>query len=212
MQRANSALLLLIVIGLVVQTGASCAADPQVNPIASETSTAEPAAEPEPTAAADEVVEIAPERWSALKAEIRGKFPNVAQLSVDELKSLLSVETERPLLLDVREAGEFEVSHLEGARLVIDEASALEALGDAPLDHKVVLYCSVGYRSSSLAKKLEARGYTNVFNLEGSIFEWVNRGERVVSETESVKLVHPYDSNWGLLLRRDYWSPLSESE
>jgi len=199
----------------------SCAADPQVGQAAPTAEVSVVVDEPQPESApepapetppvADEVV-VAPEKWASLKAEIRGKFPGVAQLSVDELKHWLEEQEAKPLLLDVREPSEFAVSHLEGALLANDEAVALQALRDAPLDRRVVLYCSVGYRSSALAEKLSKRGYTNVFNLEGSIFEWANRGEHVVTEREPVKQVHPYDSEWGLLLRRDYWSPLSESE
>ena len=206
-----------LVLALGTLLGVGCAADPQIEETAT---TAEPALvadelevapAPETPPNADEVV-VAPEKWASLKAEIRDRFPEVAQLSVDELKRWLQNEEERPLLLDVREPKEFGVSHLEGARLANNEAVALDALGDAPLNRRVVLYCSVGYRSSALAEKLEERGYTNVFNLEGSIFEWANRGERVVTELEPVKLAHPYDSEWGLLLRRDYWSSLSESK
>jgi hypothetical protein len=38
-----------------------------------------------------------------------------------------------------------------------------------PKDRPVVAYCAVGWRSSALAEKLKAQGYTNVGNLEGLI-------------------------------------------
>ncbi len=157
-------------------------------------------------------VEVAPERWAKLKAEIREAFPGVDQLSTEELKRLLERGDGAPLLLDVREADEFVVSHLEHARLATNEDEALSALGKTPLDRKIVLYCSVGYRSSALAEKLKARGYTNVFNLEGSIFEWANNGDKIYADGRPVRSVHPYDSDWGRLLRSDYWSDMGDSE
>ncbi len=42
-------------------------------------------------------------------------------------------------------------------------------------ESKVVVYCSVGYRSEKIAEKLKAAGYKNVFNLYGGIFEWENQ-------------------------------------
>lgn len=199
-----------LALSLVALGGWGCAAEPEVAADEPETEVTLPVVtEDEPAEAAAPVIEtlvVAPERWAELKAEIRGKFPGVDQLSVAELGDWLSAVREPPVLLDVREAKEYAVSHLEGALLARDEAAALEALGDAPLDRPVVLYCSVGYRSSALAEKLEARGYTSVHNLEGSIFEWVNRGQPIVSAGTPVKSVHPYDTDWGQLLRRDFWA------
>ena len=48
-----------------------------------------------------------------------------------------------------------------------------------------------------------ARGFTNVRNLEGSIFEWANQGHPVERAGAPVNEVHPYDESWGTLLRED---------
>jgi len=154
------------------------------------------------------VLEAGGPSWGALKAEIRSKFPDVERTSVDELAARLDAGDGAPILLDVRAPQEYEVSHLPGARLATDRDGALKALAGAAKDDDIVVYCSVGYRSASLARELAKAGYTHVRNLEGSIFEWANTGHPVVHGDEPTKLVHPYDANWGRLLERSLWSPL----
>ena len=65
----------------------------------------------------------------------------------------------------------------------------------------MVVYCSVGYRSAELARKLTARGHANVANLEGSLFAWANEGRPVYAGTRLADRVHPYDAAWGSLLK-----------
>lgn len=55
--------------------------------------------------------------------------------------------------------------------------------------------------TAELARKLAARGYTNVVNLEGSLFAWANEGRPVYAGGQLASRVHPYDSAWGGLLR-----------
>jgi rhodanese-related sulfurtransferase len=139
--------------------------------------------------------------WPSIKEQIRSDFPDVTTITPEELESRLDgPEAERPILLDVREAEEFAVSHLAGAIRVQPGSDASETLESIPKDALIVAYCSVGYRSSELAERLMARGYTNVVNLEGSIFEWANEGHPVERDGSLVEQVHPYDPNWGKLL------------
>ena len=62
------------------------------------------------------------------------------------------------------------------------------------------------------AAKLQRRGYTNVHNLEGSIFEWANSGRALSRADGPATAVHPYDAEWGRLLERELWSPLDGSD
>ena len=141
--------------------------------------------------------------WSMTLKTIRTKFPTVAHISTDTLQSWLDKSPQRePLLLfDVREPEEYAVSHLQGAQPVPSKDEALKALQGAPSDQRIVLYCSVGYRSSELAQFLMKRGYTEIYNLEGSIFAWANEGRPVYQGKERVQVVHPYDKTWGRLLK-----------
>ncbi len=139
--------------------------------------------------------------WAVVRQQVRTAFPEVRQLSTDTLAARLE-RGEVPMLLDVRTEAEYAVSHLPGARHLDPEAAA-EALAGVPKDAPLVTYCSVGYRSSEMARRLQAAGFTNVANLEGSLFQWANEGRRVVRDGGTVRQVHPYDEVWGRLLKKD---------
>jgi len=136
----------------------------------------------------------------ATKLRIRRDFPEVARLSVTELDARLRQPGPAPLLLDVRAAREYQISHLKGARRADDITTARRWLGDAPPEREVVVYCSVGQRSANLARQLSRAGYTHVRNLEGSLFEWANTGHPVYRGEEVVGVVHPFNEKWGRLL------------
>lgn len=152
--------------------------------------------------------------WPRVKDKIRSEFPGVRQVDSHELQGLLAgPEHRRPLLLDVRRGEEYAVSHLGGALQIDPDLSEPEALlaalgeGTTP-STPIVLYCSVGYRSSRMAERLMVLGFEDVASLEGSIFEWANRGLPLARGEESVAVVHPYDARWGRLLDRRYHAPL----
>lgn len=142
-----------------------------------------------------------------LKSALRAELPDVPRIGVGELAQRLQAG-ETPLLLDVRAEREYAVSHLAGAlRAETPEAAEALLVGE-PKTREVIVYCSVGYRSGHLAQALRRAGWTNVRNLEGSIFEWANTGHAVWRGDESVREVHPYDTQWGRLLDRSLWSGL----
>lgn len=135
----------------------------------------------------------------SIREVIRKKFPDVRQLPTRELAAWLG-DTNRPapLLADARKPEEFAISHLPGAHH-LDSVAAVKATLQSN-SQPVVVYCSVGYRSSVLAEKLQKAGVTNVFNLDGSIFAWANEGRPVFRGTNTVQQVHPYSKKWGALL------------
>ncbi|MGD1929474.1 MAG: rhodanese-like domain-containing protein [Leptolyngbyaceae cyanobacterium] len=137
--------------------------------------------------------------WLWVKRYVRRQFPNAPRLTTDELAMWLASDRPTPLLIDVRKTDEYHTSHLPGAR----HLPTLAAIQQAPIPSKatVILYCSVGYRSARLVQQLQAAGYQSVFNLEGSIFEWYNRGYPVVSSQATAPPIHPYNRLWGLLLK-----------
>ena len=64
-------------------------------------------------------------------------------------------------------------------------------------DQKVVVYCSIGYRSEKIGEQLQQLGYKDVHNLYGSIFEWVNAGNEVVdAKNNKTRKVHTYNRKW----------------
>lgn len=142
--------------------------------------------------------------WSAVNRMIANDHPEARHLSTDSLAVLLADSTRaQPLLLDTRPPEEYRVSHLPGARRIDPDATSFPMLDDVPRDTLIVAYCSVGYRSSGIAERLQEAGFTNVYNLEGSIFRWANEGRPVYRDGQPVRHVHPYDALWGQLLDRE---------
>ncbi len=147
--------------------------------------------------------------WNEIREDIGKSFPDVPQLSAADLAAWLADEDRpAPLLLDVRDAKEFAVSRLPGAILAPDLDRVLGLLADEDFarDRPVVVYCSVGWRSSEVGQELIESGRASVFNLDGSIFAWANEGRPLVGGGEvATSRVHPYDRRWGRLLAREKW-------
>ena len=142
--------------------------------------------------------------WFLLKKSLRHKFAKVEWISTSELADWLSDKRRpAPLLLDVRTVEEWNVSHLPGARRIEPSATAEEAAKGQRKETPIVIYCAVGYRSGEVAERLRVAGFTNVRNLEGSIFQWANEHRPLVHENASVTQVHPYNGFWGRLLSDD---------
>lgn len=79
-----------------------------------------------------------------------------------------------PLLLDVREPWEYEICHLDGARLI-----PMGVIADrvAELDPAVetVVICHHGVRSARVGAFLESRGFQDIVNLEGGMAAWAEQ-------------------------------------
>jgi rhodanese-related sulfurtransferase len=121
----------------------------------------------------------------------------VDTISSDELSSI--IQEESIILLDAREAEEFEVSHLKGAKRVGYDSPDYGVVEGVDKDAAIVVYCSVGKRSEDIGLELKSKGFTNVKNLYGGIFDWTNRGLEVIdNQNNEVKRVHPYNSVWGV--------------
>jgi rhodanese-related sulfurtransferase len=125
-------------------------------------------------------------------AFVRSRFRDVTHLSIEALSNWLrDPGREAPQLLDVRGEEEFAVSHLPGA-IRIDYRAPLSR-GPDTLDPQrpIVVYCSAGYRSSVVARKLQRAGFAKVLNLEGGIFAWANAGLPIECAGRSASAVHP---------------------
>ncbi|XP_067937461.1 uncharacterized protein [Watersipora subatra] len=141
---------------------------------------------------------------------IRKKFSRVPQLSTEELAKWIK-EGKPFTLLDVRPEVEHKVSSIAGS-IRVDPDNVAEGLAVVEKEtsqslHPVVLYCSVGYRSSMAADSLiqmsQSKGNLQrpIYNLEGSIFKWANENRAIVdSEGSPAQQVHPYNSFFGKIL------------
>jgi len=133
--------------------------------------------------------------WDDVNAEIQEKFPKVERISVDELNKRGLNEV---ILVDVRKKDEFAISHIPGAINLVDPFDIAELTTTS--DKELIVYCSVGYRSAAVVHELNNLGIDNAINLEGSLFEWANKGLPLINQAGSTREVHPYDEYWGQLL------------
>ena len=125
---------------------------------------------------------------------------SVPLISVEDLIKLNKNEV---YILDTREEEEFNVSHLKNARNVGYFWFDMRKIYDIPISATIVLYCSVGMRSEKIGKKLLEAGYKNVYNLYGSLFEWVNQGKPVYKKNGvQTSEIHTYTKFWSQWVSR----------
>jgi adenylyltransferase/sulfurtransferase len=100
---------------------------------------------PEPAAASDEITPPAVAAW----------------LTRDD----------RPFLLDVREANEWEIGHIAGAvRISVNEL--VNRLNELDSAVEMVVYCRSGVRSGRAVEMLRQAGFRKVQNMAGGILRW----------------------------------------
>ena len=137
--------------------------------------------------------------FKILKRLISRKYPDVAWLTTKKLAQWLNHSTQpHPILLDARSEAEYETSHLPQAARIDPYHPNLEVV--ASKNTPIVVYCSVGYRSARVAHSLQQAGFSQVYNLEGSIFQWANEKRPIYKNERPTTTVHPYNRLWGLLL------------
>jgi rhodanese-related sulfurtransferase len=108
-----------------------------------------------------------------------------------------SLVQDQYLILDSREKEEYQISHIENAVWVGYDDFDISVLDSVQQDKKIIVYCSVGYRSSKIAVELNDNGFKNVYNLYGGIFNWANEGRELISDQNKTLDLHAYNSYWG---------------
>ncbi len=102
-----------------------------------------------------------------IEADALAETPQLSQLSVCDLKSSLQ-RGDAPQVLDVRTPGEWESSHIQGARHIpLPKLAA--SLNQLPKDSPFAVLCGSGYRSSIASSLLLARGFARVQNVMGGM-------------------------------------------
>lgn len=92
-------------------------------------------------------------------------------VSPAELRKILA-ERRDVLLLDVRQPGEFEEGHIEGAVLMpVDDLP--NRLSEIQRDKDIFIYCQSGRRASQAASVLREQGYPSVVSMTGGFNDWV---------------------------------------
>lgn len=109
-------------------------------------------------------------------------FQEIVAAAKRQIRELAPAEVEARLgepfvLVDVREADEFEQGAIEGAKLVprgLLESNIALLIPDRSTE--IILYCAAGARSALAAKALIDMGYTNVASMSGGFGVWKSEG------------------------------------
>lgn len=122
-------------------------------------------------------------------------------ISVQEL----AMPKTNAIILDAREINEYNVSHIKDAYYVGYNDFKIETVLKHIQDknQKIVVYCSIGIRSETIAHKIKKAGFTNVLNLYGGIFEWKNNNYPVyTNEGLQTENVHVFSNEWSKWLKK----------
>ncbi|BAD59418.1 adenylyltransferase/sulfurtransferase MoeZ [Nocardia farcinica] len=96
-------------------------------------------------------------------------------ITARELKELLDAGKEIELI-DVREPVEWDIVHIEGAKLIPkDRILSGEALSELPQNRPIVLHCKTGIRSAEALAVLKNAGFTDATHVQGGIVAWANQ-------------------------------------
>jgi rhodanese-related sulfurtransferase len=135
-------------------------------------------------------------RMAILKATKDLKVPI---LKAVELKAI--IDDTNLVLIDVRKPREQEVSMLPHAVTTAQFAERFRH--GIPKEKRLVVYCTIGYRSGKYAEELSKQGI-KAENLEGGVLAWSFAGGKfyakdpngVWSETNHI---HVYDAEWNIV-------------
>jgi rhodanese-related sulfurtransferase len=135
-------------------------------------------------------------RVAMLKAnkDIKGPWIKAADLKA-------ALQDSNLILVDVRQPAEREVSMLPHALDTYQFADGYRH--GIPPGSRIVLYCTIGYRSGKYAEQLAAMG-VKAEVLEGGILMWSFVGGPLVArksktEWEPTKRIHVYDAEWNIV-------------
>jgi rhodanese-related sulfurtransferase len=104
------------------------------------------------------------------------------------------------ILVDIRTPQERDVSIIPGA---VDDQTFERHLTDHQ-HKKIIVYCTIGYRSGFYVRTLRDKGL-NAYNLSEGILGWTHADGRLLdSHGHSTRQVHVYSRPWHLAVKDDY--------
>ncbi|MEO6094625.1 MAG: rhodanese-like domain-containing protein [Fibrobacteria bacterium] len=135
-------------------------------------------------------------RMAVLKATKDLKVPII---KAAELKTV--IDDTGLVLVDVRKTGEQQVSMLPHALTTAQFAETFRH--GIPKGKRLVVYCTIGYRSGRYAEELAKQGI-KAENLEGGVLAWSFAGGKFLMQdgnggwTETNR-IHVYDAEWNIV-------------
>ena len=112
-----------------------------------------------------------PNRFQKLVADAKTRITDIS--ATDAAREV----EQGAMLIDVREAEDWQEGHAPGAIHVSRGTIELEIEEKAPaLDTPIICHCGGGSRSALVAESLQKMGYTNVRSMAGGFKAWKQAG------------------------------------
>ena len=118
-------------------------------------------------------------------------FPDVVTVTAEQV--LGWQQSEEVVLVDVRALEERAISTIPSA-ITVEE---FQENFDTYAGHKIVYYCTIGYRSGQFAQVLKRKDIT-IYNLHGGMLGWVHDGGKVYDKSGQSFRIHVYGRPWEL--------------
>jgi len=135
--------------------------------------------------------------YTLVKQEF-GDIPEASGATLNALIDSSAPDTAKNfILVDVRTPQERQVSVIPGA---VDGDSFEHHLADHQ-HKKIIVYCTIGYRSGHYARTLREKGL-DAYNLREGILGWTHiDGPLLDSHGQSTRRVHVYSHLWNLAVK-----------
>jgi thioredoxin len=109
------------------------------------------------------------------------------ELTAAEAKNL--IETNQPLILDVRTPNEYYSGHIAGATLIpLQQLSQRLSEIQQYKDKEILIYCRSGNRSTVASEILIESGFKKLYNLRSGILGWQKEGFEIQKEDTSMRI------------------------
>lgn len=108
--------------------------------------------------------------WPAIRRSTAGP-------SISTLQATLLINQQNALVLDVRDAGEYEAGHVLNSRhLAVGELEARSSELEKYKAKPLIVVCESGNRSDKAVAILRKQGFAQVFSLSGGVGAWRQAG------------------------------------
>nr|WP_264294094.1 rhodanese-like domain-containing protein [Desulfoluna spongiiphila] len=97
-------------------------------------------------------------------------FSKVASIGPERARAIME-SSQGWILLDVRQKAEYDGGHLDGS-IHIPLSQIMNRAGELDREKRLLVYCRCGNRSRLASRILTAKGFAEVWNVEGGILAW----------------------------------------
>lgn len=100
-------------------------------------------------------------------------YNGVPEITAVEMKKLMDTNGKKLNIIDVREPYEYEISKIEGAKL-IPLGTLMDHVNELDSSKEYIIHCRSGARSAKAIQQLQKIGFKKLKNLKGGINAWAD--------------------------------------